>query len=128
MDVDVNTGRAGVVRPATLDGMADHHGIRVTALGDDSETLLAIGHHEPRAVLRALDAMARNNLGWESLSDGGGFETPADAEAALDRRWAHFAAGCEPECVNPRDPGHWRVYYVDAGEPGAVPVTVLDCS
>jgi hypothetical protein len=112
-----------IADPATLTGLEEHNGIRVTAVGDDSDRLLAIGHHEPREVLRAFYRLARTFLGMSHADARKAFGTLTEAEAGLTRTWGRFTT----------EPGSaasdwWCDWTATAEAPGLIPVTVLDIS
>jgi hypothetical protein len=112
-----------IADPATLTGLEEHNGIRVTAVGDDGDRLLAIGHHEPREVLRAFYRLARGFLGLEHAEIRDAFGTPAEAEDGLIRAWGRFTT--EPGSASNN---WWCDWTATAEAPGLIPVTVLDIS
>ncbi len=116
-----------------VEGVVEYAGIRCTALGDDGERLLALGHHAGYAVFRAFDEMMRKYIDPDGLVGGDYFATQRAAEDSMEYSWARFRPGCSPgqtcgELQRCRDAAkHWHVEYVLQGSRDAVAVTVLDC-
>jgi hypothetical protein len=109
--------------PSALTGFEECNGIRVTPVGDDGEWLLAIGHHEPREVLRAFYGLARTFLGLAHADVRDAFGAPREAEDALVRAWGRFTS-------EPGSPSSnwWCDWTATAEAPGLIPVTLLDIS
>ncbi len=115
-----------------LDGFVEHHGIRITALGDDGEVLVALGHHKPRTAVIAFRAALHDRFG-STLADWGDFHTPRDVEEALRLRWAVLLTACGTcdgvrdcwACRDIRDASWWMDYAATEPVPAGFPVTIL---
>lgn len=104
------------LRSRDVGGWVDHGGILVVPI--DRMVLVALGHHDPAAVLAALEHLAVQYLHWSDITEG--FVTRRAATAALRKRWGVFT-------------GHNRIdwildYRFTEPTSGAVAVTVLNCS
>lgn len=109
--------------PNILTGFEEYGGVRVTAVGDDSDRLLAIGHHEPREVLRAFHKLARTFIGLSREDIHDVFGTPQEAVDGLVRAWGRFT-------LEPGSPSSnwWCDWTATEEAPGLIPVTLLDIS
>lgn len=109
--------------PVALTGFEEYDGVRVTAVGDDSDRLLAIGYHEPRDVLRAFYRLARTFLGLSMEDVRDVYGTPQEAEDSLVRAWGRFT-------LEPASPSSnwWCDWTATEEAPGLIPVTLLDTS
>lgn len=111
--LDVDQSLPGMPEPQTLvpaaldpriphlDSFEVHYGIPVSSIGDDGD-MIALGHHDPKQTLAALNAYAKS-LGLVDLLDGDGRWTDA-WKLALDRvfpRWAVLLKHCDeyPRCA-----------------------------
>lgn len=113
-------------------------GLKVSSLGDDGETFLVFGHHDPEIALAAVRAYVAHD--WY---EGASFLDDVESGAFL-LKLAHFTehVGYCPhvtgECEDDLDDDEpwpcyceefaWCVAYDDAAQllPGAVPIMVLD--
>ncbi len=109
--------------PTALTGFEEHNGVRVTPVGDDGDTLLAVGHGEPRDVVRAFYRLARTHLGMSHTEVREVFGTPREAEEGLVRAWGRFTL--EPGSASNN---WWCDWTATAEAPGLIPVTLLPLS
>lgn len=111
---------AGIER---LVGLVVVDGLSVTAMGDEGETFLCLGHHPAGLVARAFDRLAHRFAG-ESLIGGRYPDLDALAEC-VHHQWAVFLLGCTGRCTVPGDAGHWRAEHVTRDTAGSVAVSIL---
>lgn len=107
-----------ITDPDALPGFVERDGIRVSFVGDDGEQLLAIGHHEPAAVVAAFLQMA-SAAGWRT-------DDFDDATERLEACWAKFTE--EPGTPISPSSNWWCDWSAKEPAPGLIPVTVLDYS
>lgn len=100
-----------------------YFGIPVAYYGEDSR-MIALGHHPERKALAAFNRHARTFIRFPNVADDRSAEA-AYWENAIEHLWATFTA---PDPADPTEypKGFWYVQFADAGQPGALPVTVLD--
>lgn len=119
-----------------LAGFVTYNGIRITALGDDGDVLLAMGHHPARKAAKAFEAFVKGEWDWRNLADCSPHYNLADAGRALQQRWGVLLTDCggcsgDRDCSTCREikDGPWYIDYdavYTAETPRAFPVTVLD--
>jgi hypothetical protein len=120
-----------------------YNGIDVCALGEEADTLVALGHHDPKQTLAALNVYAKS-LGWSDLLDGDGTHDPDKWRQALDKlqpRWAVLVTECDdpgmhedymgtdgfcPRCREIAEATWWISYAAAESTPGAFPVMVWE--
>jgi hypothetical protein len=102
---------------------ATHYGVTVAYIGDDGETLIALGHHGKRRTFAAFNRHARTFIGLVNLADDRA-ETLEGWLEDMRETWAVFRA------PNPEQGEHpdmqWCADWSNPEAPGAVPVTLLD--
>lgn len=101
-----------------------YYGIPVAPLGEDGDTLLALGHHDPRRVLAAFNRYARTVCGWPNLADDYS-ATLTEWAGRIEHKRAVFRTPDplsqweDPDCT-------WIADWSDPTAPGARPVTLLE--
>jgi hypothetical protein len=134
--------------PADLEGFATHYGVPITFIGDDGDRVIALGHHQPRRALAALNRYTRIDLGWTLANEQ--HSSAAELLAGFEHRWATIKTHCDrhPGCGGTAlvtEPGgfkypacydclniaasDWWLDWSDsnsADTPGAFPVTFLE--
>lgn len=112
------TDGSAITDPDQLDGFTERQGIRLAAIGDDCDAVIAIGHHRPGKVAKAIAEFLQRDLGWDIDGVRGLYDTPRDMGEALYTRWAAFTAS-----ENGRN---WVVdWTAEAEQSGLIPLTVL---
>lgn len=120
------------------EGFDNYLGIWVAVVGEDAETMVALGHHDHRHALAAFDACARRQLGWNDLYDGAGLRNEDYWKKALDGlevTWAAQKYACDeagetdhdPDCSECREideAGWWLTWGVDPQLADTFPVTI----
>ncbi len=122
-----------------LVGFDTCHEIQVCLIGENGDTFVALGHHDPKAALQAFNTYARS-LGLADVLDARGRhdqklwrDTLVDVEslwAVLKERCDNAgAAGHDPascyECRDIAEAGWWLDRSAAADTPGAFPIMVL---
>ncbi len=122
-------------RPAfpELDGFQECYGIRVSYIGDDG-AMIALGHHDKRVVIAAMNRHARTYCGLENMLDDprAGYH---DVERGLSECWAvelHdrcLECGDNPECrechaLRNRPAEEWCLRWGIERTPGSFPVMI----
>lgn len=112
--------------PADVMGAGEYDGIRIAAIGEDGDVLVAFGHYDPVAVATAMTKLGQGDFGW-----GGDVVEPDE----IEERWGHLMTDCEkcngnPDCeqcayIRSYD-GGWMFYGDDAAGPGRFPIMVAD--
>jgi hypothetical protein len=111
----------------TLPGFVTCYGVPVCSMGEDGE-LLALGHHDRRRVIAALNRYARRELGWDDLLDGSSLTSIPDGQ--IEAVWCQRSDACpyhqmpEPicgDCADVRGGKTWCVTYEADETPGAFP-------
>lgn len=121
----------------SLPGFAAHFGVQLSFIGDDGDWIVALGHHEPRRVVAALNRHVRHDLGWSSLSDEWDDPTYPDVVRLTRQTWCVLAEGCadhrdgpDAECAFCRDvqQAEWWLDWhgITEDTPGAFPITVVE--
>lgn len=110
------------ITPADME--ATHYGIPVCHIGDDGESLLALGHHTVRRLLAAWNRHARTFCGLTGMFDDRSL-TVAALLPDIRTCWAIFRT---PDPANEREDQDWAwvVKWVAEDFPGAVPVMWID--
>ena len=110
------------ITPADME--KTHYGVPVSHIGQDGESLLALGHHEPRRVLAAWNRHHRTFVGLSGLFDEPSL-TVADVLPDIRTAWAIFRTP-DPanDWENPECP--WVAEWAAEDAPGAVPVMWID--
>ncbi|QIP87589.1 hypothetical protein GLX30_30200 [Streptomyces sp. Tu 2975] len=102
---------------------ATHYGIAVAYIGDDGETLMALGHHGKRRTFAAFNRHARVFVGLINLAD----DRAETLEGWLDDMKETRAVFRTPDPSQGEHPDmQWYADWSDPDAPGAVPVTLLD--
>jgi len=101
---------------------ATHYGIPVCHIGEDGD-MLALGHPGTRRALAAFNRHARVFCHLANLADDQA-STVGEWEDAITEHWVIFRRpdperGDDPDCT-------WYFDRSREGEPGAMPVTLLD--
>lgn len=112
--------------PADVMEAVEFRGIRLAAIGDDGDVLVAFGHHDPDVVAAAMTEMGQAVLGWT---------LPVEADE-VDQRWGHLMTSCEAcdnkpncrDCAIIRSHDGWMAYDDDSDGPGRFPIMVVDAS
>lgn len=84
--------------PADLPGLSEYYGVKVATLGEECDIYVAIGHHDPRRVLAAFNAHARQYHGLQDLTDGESRGNPGywlNPAAKIDTCWAVLVTECD---------------------------------
>ena len=85
------------IDPPTLDGFETHYGVPVCALGEEGETWVALGVHEPRRVLAAFNRLCRTSCGYPMAQ-----EWSIKAKDLRRERWVVATecgdCGSDPDC------------------------------
>lgn len=101
-----------------------HYGIPVCHIGEDGESLLALGHHTVRRVIAAWNRHDRTFVGLSGLFDEPTL-TVADVLPDIHTVWAIFRTPNPANSwENPECP--WVAEWATEDAPGAVPVMWLD--
>jgi hypothetical protein len=117
---------------AVKNGFINHNGLIVTGVGEENEPpsrFVVLGHgHTWTAIWDGAAAFMQSTWGWIDLYSYPHEEPPATASRTLPPIEQHAVfirhphpdrpCGCEWDDT-------WRMVDVEAGEPGAVPVTVI---
>ncbi|MCX4232079.1 hypothetical protein [Streptomyces ortus] len=99
-----------------------HYGIPVCHIGEDGD-MLALGHPGTRRAFAAFNRHARVFVGIANLAD----DRTARLDDWYDRVTEEWVIFRKPDPEQGEDPDYeWVTEQVDASEPGAQPVTVLD--
>jgi hypothetical protein len=117
---------------AVKNGFINHQGLIITGVGEEDAppaTFVVLGHgHTWTQIWEAAATYMQQVWGWLDLYSYPHEEPPAEAGRTPlpQTRHAVFIRHPNPDqpCACEWD-GTWRLAYVDAGEPGAVPVTVM---
>lgn len=124
-----------IASPTTLadhPSFSTHYGVKVCTLGEDGD-LLALGHHEPRRVIAALNRYCRREIGLSDLYDGVGQRS--NVYNSIKRGWAvrlHQCGECKDgacdSCVSIHHGHAWAVRWGDVTEdtPDAFPITLWE--
>ncbi len=113
-----------------LTGFTEHNGIRMTAIGDDGETLLALGHHDPVKTVHAFHWLLRHRLGDNGLPERG---TPREVAEDVHALWAVTLTECGDcggrsdclDCAAIKSSDWWIDYSASEQDLGRFPVMVL---
>jgi hypothetical protein len=120
------------------EGFDNYYGIWVAVIGEDSETMVALGHHNLRHALAAFNACARRLLGWTDLYDGLLSRDPEKWQAvwnSLESAWAVQKYACDEaeeadhdpdcmECSEIKEAGWWLTWDANSQTAGAFPVVI----
>lgn len=125
-----------IANPApALDGFETYYGVPVCFIGEDGMPT-ALGHHDPRRFLAAINRYAREVLGWLDYRHGAPHLTVADLLADVRREWMRQTDHCNSD-HNHLDPGEncmeceeiksckWYITSARQDAADAFPVTVL---
>lgn len=126
---------AAASRPAfpELDGFQECYGIRVSYIGDDG-AMIALGHHDHRIVIAAMNQHARSYCGLANMLDDPR-ATYDDVEGWLNERWAVelvdrcLECGDNPECrecqaLRTRAEDEWCLRWGNEPTAGSFPVMI----
>jgi hypothetical protein len=114
-----------------LTGFVEHNGIRMTAIGDDGDRLLALGHHNPIKMAHTFDWFLRHVIGEPAgLTEIG---TPVEVAHDIHALWAVTINECGEcggrddchDCAAIRNSDWWVDWAVSEDDPGAFPVMVF---
>jgi len=107
-----------ITDPDRLDSFTERQGIRLAAIGDDCDAVIAIGHHRPGKTVKAIAEFLQRDQGWDVESIRSLYDRPRDMGEALHNQWAAFTVG-----ENGRN---WQVdWAAEVERPGLIPVMVL---
>lgn len=119
----------------------EHYGVHVSCLGEDGD-IIALGHHDTRRAVAALNRYARRDLGLSDVFDSGRLFY-MDVASSVESCWAVLMTECqyahedwhgldeEPcwQCVEikatVRKGGWWIRWDAAERDDGAFPVMVL---
>lgn len=118
-----------------LDGFETYYGVPVCFIGEDGLPT-ALGHHEPRRFLAAVNRYAREVLGWSDYRHGNVRLTVADLLADVRREWMMQTDHCNSDhdyldpgedCAECEEIKSYKWYITSARQDAidAFPVTVL---
>ncbi len=94
---------ATATQTPALDGFETYYGVPVCFIGEDGLPT-ALGHHEPRRFLAAVNRYAREVLGWMDYRHGAPHLTVADLLADVRRDWMIVTDHCNTDHSH-LDPG-----------------------
>ncbi len=124
------------IDPQTLHGFVEYRGVRLTAMGDDGDVLLAIGHPADQTAVKAMRTFLIADCGW-ARGDVADLGTIAEVAQLLYRRWAAVVTDCGEcgggegcaMCATIRSHDWWLDYSATEPVEGGFPVTILylDC-
>lgn len=116
------TTNAKILTPTSDQMEGTYFGVSVCHIGDDGETLMALGHHGKRRTFAAFNRHARVFVGLANLADDRS-ETLEGWLEDIQEHWAVFRAP-DPEQGEHPDM-KWYADWSEPHAPGAVPITLL---
>lgn len=101
---------------------SDHYGYKASALGDDADTVLIVGHVEPLHAIGIARHLLRTTLNYDL--------TERFTVTEVAQRYAEFMIHCDAckqglFCDNVDD-GLWFVQFTDEPDEFPAPVTVVE--
>jgi len=124
--------RVEVALPDLL-GFQNWNGIDVCCVGEDGDSWVALGHHDPGDTLEAFNRFARHVIGLDDVVDG---LSEPDSWPPVKPLWAVLQEHCDEygsaehdeacyECQDIEEAGWWLNWGVTEQTPGAFPIMVL---